>query len=720
MRSRDRGVTLVELTVVVAILGVITTVVSAGIVVIMRADPVVSRSIAQSHDQQQLLNYLYEDARATDSVDVNTNHASFGYTRDAAAPGCPGGTSGPNVLQMTWREAASVQRSSYRLIDQPGGGSLLQRDHCSGSSIASLGPASTLNVADQLDAVPAAWNNTGPPAHVSVENDVVTVVLAQEGRSVRASATLRGDLAVIPVPTSSTPPPTTAVATTTTVPEPTTTTSPATTAPPPPVTTGVCSLLASITAVVRPSAVGDLLRSYGADGLAGPLTMPVRINAGLNVGLNLQVGQLQLGLTVCATVQLAYNTGQVPVVVPLLAEGHCTVEVVVPAVILLGAVVTPEIRLCTAAAISLYVDLPASAAQLWTSGMHLFQLVDAAGNAIANSASSLEVKLDPTTVPPPPITVPTVGQGQPLNPLAAAQGFSAIVEGDAVLSGIHVNGAAAVGGNLGFTRYADVASSSAAGVSGPGDPQPLGLMVGGAIDLGGTPATVLDVRKGFLHAGSIPGGKVLTSGTQAHVVPASASTTGGSPRVAITGADQSNQTAHPVVRPQMFPFTNTFLALDRSSSGMGALTPTNCPAAAFPELYSQYGNWVLNLVPGKVNVLNLTAKQVTDMINVNGTGVPNSTTTLVINVTDHGNVSIPARYWPQLQNNRRESVVWNVPNANKVTVSGALYGSLFAPTSSVTLSGVQLDGDVVAASLTTSGDSTIAVAHFDRQVPCIG
>src|SRR5687767_6349045 len=101
-QREDRGVTLVELTVVISIIGVMTTVLMGGIVVILRSEPVVNRGVSESHDQQQLLNYLYNDVRATEAVDVNNDDTQLGYTRVVDAEGCPGGSVGPNVLQLTW------------------------------------------------------------------------------------------------------------------------------------------------------------------------------------------------------------------------------------------------------------------------------------------------------------------------------------------------------------------------------------------------------------------------------------------------------------------------------------------------------------------------------------------------------------------------------------------------------------------------------------------
>jgi choice-of-anchor A domain-containing protein/prepilin-type N-terminal cleavage/methylation domain-containing protein len=727
----DRGVTLVELTVVISIMGVITTVLMGGIVVVLRSEPVISRGVSESHDQQQLLNYLYNDVRATEAVDVNNDDTRFGYTRVIDADGCPGGSAGPNVLQLTWLDANEVHRSSYRLVNDVDG-ALLQRDECHGSSIATLASTASVNIADQLDRVPEGWANDGPPSKVEVAGAVLTMVLSQQGRSVRASATLRNDLALLATPVTTLPPSTTAVPTTTTVPEPTTTTTTTTTTLPPtptttpPVTTGLCSLLGGITAavsVVVPNAASPLLRQYGADGLAGALSTPVRVSAGLTLGIYVEIGTLALDLSVCATVQLAYNTGTADVVLPMVAEGTCTVQITVPPVLGL----TPELQVCTQVALTLYVDLPASAQETWTDGPHAVRMVNDALATITDSASTLTVSVDPATVPTtttttttmPPITVPTVAQGEPINPLAAAQGYSVMTEGDVSLNGIHVKGALAAGGALSFTRYANVAESGSSTVTAPGDSTTTGLMLGGPIDLSASSGAALEVRNGFLHAGSITNGQVQVNGNAVHVLPGTSTDVGSIPRVSVTNANQSDQTAYPVVRPQVFPFTNTFLALDRSSTGMGALTPTNCAAAAFPELYQQ-GNWILNLVTGKVNVLNLTEKQVKDMTNVTGSGSVDSGTTLVINITDHGVVQLPTRYWSQIQNGRHASIVWNFPNANKVTVTGAFYGTLFAPRADVTLASGQVKGDVVAATLTTTGDGMVEVAHFDREVPCIG
>ncbi len=150
--------------------------------------------------------------------------------------------------------------------------------------------------------------------------------------------------------------------------------------------------------------------------------------------------------------------------------------------------------------------------------------------------------------------------------------------------------------------------------------------------------------------------------------------------------------------------------------------PTNwCPQAAFPELYQQ-GNWILNLVTGKVNVLNLTEKQVEDMTSVNGFGSVDATTTLVVNITDHGVVDLPTRYWSQIQNGRSASISSELPEREQGDRRRrASTWPLFASPADVTLASAQVKGDVVAATLIDDRRRDgRGRSSPDRPVPCIG
>ena len=156
---------------------------------------------------------------------------------------------------------------------------------------------------------------------------------------------------------------------------------------------------------------------------------------------------------------------------------------------------------------------------------------------------------------------------------------------------------------------------------------------------------------------------------------------------------------------------------------MGQLDPSTCAGIVYPQFYEQNNNpnnWVLHLSKNKVNVLNVTSSQLASIKSVTGPQDASSDTPLIVNVTDVGPVTIPTTWWEQWQDGDWSSIIWNVPNSTSVTLTtnSTLYGSLYAPSAAVSMANVQIDGDVVAASLTTNGGA-INLQHFTASIPCL-
>lgn len=582
-RVRDRGVTVIELTAVIAIAGVLSTALLAGTAVILRASPRVSRTIAENHDQQQALNYLYDDVRSTPAVAVDSE-GELGYSRAVDAAGCGAPDGGLNVLQLTWSDGASVERASYRLRHDDGT-TRLDRFRCTRGLDGVFADVRMINIADALDAVPGDYKGSGPPANAEIDGGVVTLRLYNAGREVQLAAGLQS------FSTKPTMPPETTVAPTL----PTTTT----TTTIPPSTTSTTST------------------------------------------------------TTTTTVPTTTTTVAVPT------------------------------------------------------------------ETTTTSTSTTTTSTTTTTTTLAPVTVPTPASSTPVNPLAPAQGFAVMSAGNVMLNATASAGAVAAGKQFRYREYRNVAATAASTLTIPGESTATGLMVGDSVDFASSGNGSLTVANGFAHVGSLTGSYVQTNGTAVHIVPSSTPSNNNYsvPRVMVS-ANQSNQTQQPVLKPGAFPFENTFVLLQYYAQRMAQLTPTTCSSVVYPDFYAQYGNYVLNLVPGKVNVLNITASQVSSIGNVSGSTVPSSTTPLVVNVTDAGPVSIPAKYWAPWQNGDRASIIWNLPNATSVSVGSVFYGTLFAPSADVTMSATQLFGDVVVKSLTTSGGS-LELAHFARTLSCI-
>jgi prepilin-type N-terminal cleavage/methylation domain-containing protein len=156
--------------------------------------------------------------------------------------------------------------------------------------------------------------------------------------------------------------------------------------------------------------------------------------------------------------------------------------------------------------------------------------------------------------------------------------------------------------------------------------------------------------------------------------------------------------------------------LDLANSGGGQLTVSS----GFAHVVDGFGdNYTMTLTPLAVNIVNLTMAQVNAMQNVSGQINPDANTTLIINVTDAGSIAFPVRYWSPLQNGLRSSILWNFPNATSISFSNAFYGTLLAPNAAVTADGMQMFGDIIAKTVTTtSGNATLN--RFTKAIPCLG
>lgn len=158
---RDRGMTLIELIVTVSLIGLVTTVIAAAIIVVFRTEDGVIASTAESHDTQQVVSYLPLD------IESGPRRASSYRATIGGAVGDPGSgceeTGTQNVLRIdvTDRRLDNVdKRIAYRVVTTADE-TRLDRYECREDT--SVTPSvwiadSVVNVADFLDpdAMPVA------------------------------------------------------------------------------------------------------------------------------------------------------------------------------------------------------------------------------------------------------------------------------------------------------------------------------------------------------------------------------------------------------------------------------------------------------------------------------------------------------------------------------------------------------------------------------------
>lgn len=135
-RPGDRGNTVIEIVMTIAILGIITSVVFGGIGVIFASKDGVSTRVAEAHDLQQLISYLPSDVQAG-PLEVAAYSTS---TSGASGSGCsPDGSD--NVLRIVDGESSTA----YTVIDEGTGVARLDRYRCSGGAVVDV-----VNIADRL------------------------------------------------------------------------------------------------------------------------------------------------------------------------------------------------------------------------------------------------------------------------------------------------------------------------------------------------------------------------------------------------------------------------------------------------------------------------------------------------------------------------------------------------------------------------------------------
>lgn len=215
--ATDRGFTLPELLVVIAVMGMIATAVFSGISVVLRNEDSTMARLSQQRNIQGLTTWLPADVASTPP-----NGLVIG------GGGCGSG-SGVNVLGLTWVEVVDGFSTTYRVTYQAtneGDHSRLWRYYCDGGS------AKAVLVSNELPPIEGGWSPTSPPIQLDydAEQRVLTITITQINGQVvtlRAAQYNRAEQlpdppgTFVPPPPPPTPPPET---TTTTLPEETSTT----------------------------------------------------------------------------------------------------------------------------------------------------------------------------------------------------------------------------------------------------------------------------------------------------------------------------------------------------------------------------------------------------------------------------------------------------------------------------------------------------------------
>ena len=129
--QRDQGMTLPELLISIVVLGVVLSVLMAGVSVTLRQGADTSGRIDVARWEQNLGMWLPDDLSSASTITVDPGDSPCG------APSCPGvGTlGGSNVLMLAWIENGETTTVSYRYREDATAPSACSASICTGGSL---------------------------------------------------------------------------------------------------------------------------------------------------------------------------------------------------------------------------------------------------------------------------------------------------------------------------------------------------------------------------------------------------------------------------------------------------------------------------------------------------------------------------------------------------------------------------------------------------------
>ncbi len=212
-RRDARGFTLIETLMVVAMLGLIATVLAAAFTVIVRTQPPTEATVDDARTLLGITTYLPEDVDSTPAAgfDLPTPRADS----DNQPTGCAGNaTDGFSLLHLTWTESVgstATYIANYHAIPEPAGSRhrpILMRQW--------RGP-SRINMTSVFPALPASWDPGEPPIRFEfvgadgIDVEITTIdgdTQSLEARSNNPAETLPPTPPIVfpPIPAGNLPP----------------------------------------------------------------------------------------------------------------------------------------------------------------------------------------------------------------------------------------------------------------------------------------------------------------------------------------------------------------------------------------------------------------------------------------------------------------------------------------------------------------------------------
>jgi prepilin-type N-terminal cleavage/methylation domain-containing protein len=207
-RKADGGFTLIEVLVVVAVLGLLSTVLAATFVVVIRTNPANEQRVDDARILKGISTWLPPDIDSTPSAGFDTNPSKVSD--------CAGSHPGTNALHLTWTEMIGSTVTTYvanyrHVVNADGDSAHIERITCRGTGPPPLGSTSSAAVSEVISPDPADTVVTVDVVDTRVVR-VEFLVHSKSGKPLRIEAAPKNPGAYLPSVSTTTPvPPSTTI-----------------------------------------------------------------------------------------------------------------------------------------------------------------------------------------------------------------------------------------------------------------------------------------------------------------------------------------------------------------------------------------------------------------------------------------------------------------------------------------------------------------------------
>lgn len=205
-RATDPGFTLIEAVICIALMGILSTVIAAAVVVTLKTSPAVANRADTAINVQGLVTWLPQDVDSAAPGAFDTTQGS--------TSGCPGTDPGViNVLKLTWREQITSTTNyavSYRYVPVPAPavGGIIYRVYCTIGNAPSV--YKVTGILPPWSADPVKVIVTDSPADPDALSDSAKIIVKPlVGSTITIDAASKNPGEVLSTSTTTSPPPTT-------------------------------------------------------------------------------------------------------------------------------------------------------------------------------------------------------------------------------------------------------------------------------------------------------------------------------------------------------------------------------------------------------------------------------------------------------------------------------------------------------------------------------